>query len=142
MRIAVLGNAEAIHTRRWAGILRARGHDVRVFSLERPPVDDAAVQRGHVAFLAAGCPKCHGPEGHGNGPRAGDLLDYRANPVRPTDYRSPALFVGGSGPVDIYRTMMTGISGTPMPQAEDFFDPEQAWDVVAFIESVRKRPAE
>jgi len=42
MRIALLGNAEAIHTRRWAGILRARGHDVRVFSLERPPHDDAA----------------------------------------------------------------------------------------------------
>jgi len=37
MRIAVLGNADALHTRRWAGILAARGHDVRVFSLERPP---------------------------------------------------------------------------------------------------------
>jgi len=136
---------------RWAAVayVKTLAPPVRPVTLEdalviprRPPVDDAAVQRGHVAFLAAGCPKCHGPEGHGNGPRAGDLLDYRANPVRPTDYRSPALFVGGSGPVDIYRTMMTGISGTPMPQAEDFFDPEQAWDVVAFIESVRKRPAE
>jgi hypothetical protein len=41
MRIALLANAAAIHTRRWAGILRARGHDVRVFSLERPPLDDA-----------------------------------------------------------------------------------------------------
>jgi len=42
MKIALLGNADAIHTRRWAGILRARGHDVRVFSLERPPASDAA----------------------------------------------------------------------------------------------------
>ena len=41
MRIALLGNAEAIHTRRWAGILLGRGHDVRIFSLERPPADDA-----------------------------------------------------------------------------------------------------
>jgi glycosyltransferase involved in cell wall biosynthesis len=43
MRIALLANAEAIHTRRWAGILGARGHDVRVFSLERPPADDASM---------------------------------------------------------------------------------------------------
>ena len=41
MRIALLGNADAIHTRRWAGVLRGRGHDVRVFSLERPPASEA-----------------------------------------------------------------------------------------------------
>ncbi len=37
MRIAVLGNADALHTRRWASVLTGRGHDVRVFSLEQPP---------------------------------------------------------------------------------------------------------
>lgn len=37
MRIAVLGNADALHTRRWAAVLAGRGHAVRVFSLERPP---------------------------------------------------------------------------------------------------------
>ncbi len=37
MRIAVLGNADALHTRRWATVLAGRGHAVRVFSLERPP---------------------------------------------------------------------------------------------------------
>ena len=42
MRIAVLGNADAIHTRRWAGVLRGRGHEVRVFSLERPPSSEAS----------------------------------------------------------------------------------------------------
>jgi glycosyltransferase involved in cell wall biosynthesis len=35
VRIAVLGNADAIHTRRWAGVLAARGHETRIFSLER-----------------------------------------------------------------------------------------------------------
>ena len=41
MRIAVLGNAEAIHTRRWASVLRGRGHEVRIFSLERPPAGES-----------------------------------------------------------------------------------------------------
>ncbi len=37
MKIATLGNAAVIHTRRWAEHFRSRGHDVRVWSLERPP---------------------------------------------------------------------------------------------------------
>ncbi len=32
--------------------------------------------------------------------------------------------------------MMTGIGGTPMPQGSDFFDENEAWDVVAFILSL------
>jgi len=44
MKIAVLGNADAIHTRRWAGVLRGRGHEVRVFSLERPPAPEDGIQ--------------------------------------------------------------------------------------------------
>lgn len=37
MRIATLSNAAVVHTRRWVEHLRSRGHDVRVWSLERGP---------------------------------------------------------------------------------------------------------
>lgn len=37
MKIATLSNASVVHTRRWVEHLRARGHDVRLFSLERGP---------------------------------------------------------------------------------------------------------
>jgi glycosyltransferase involved in cell wall biosynthesis len=37
MRIATLSNAAVIHTRRWVEHLRARGHEVRLWSLERGP---------------------------------------------------------------------------------------------------------
>lgn len=37
MRIAMLSNAAVLHTRRWAEHLRARGHEVRVWSLEEGP---------------------------------------------------------------------------------------------------------
>ena len=36
MKLAMLGNASVIHTRRWAEYFRARDHDVRVWSLEPP----------------------------------------------------------------------------------------------------------
>ncbi len=37
MRIATLSNAAVIHTRRWVEHFRARGHEVRLWSLERGP---------------------------------------------------------------------------------------------------------
>ena len=37
MRIATLSNAAVVHTHRWVEGLRARGHDVRAFSLEPAP---------------------------------------------------------------------------------------------------------
>jgi glycosyltransferase involved in cell wall biosynthesis len=42
MRIAVLGSAAALHTRRWARALADRGAEVRIFSLEAPPVAPGA----------------------------------------------------------------------------------------------------
>ncbi len=39
MRIATLANAAVGHTRRWVEDLRARGHEVGVWSLERGPAD-------------------------------------------------------------------------------------------------------
>ena len=36
MKIAMLSDAGAEHTRRWARWFRARGHDLRVWSLEAP----------------------------------------------------------------------------------------------------------
>lgn len=44
MRLAMLSNAAVLHTRRWAEHFRARGHEVRVWSLE-PPMDGFACER-------------------------------------------------------------------------------------------------
>ena len=44
MRIATLSNAGVEHTLRWAGWFRARGHEVRVWSLE-PPLAGLAAER-------------------------------------------------------------------------------------------------
>jgi glycosyltransferase involved in cell wall biosynthesis len=37
VKIATLGNASAVHTQRWVAHFRSRGHDVRLWSLERGP---------------------------------------------------------------------------------------------------------
>ena len=42
MKIATLSNAAVAHTQRWVACFRSRGHDVRVWSLERGPRELAA----------------------------------------------------------------------------------------------------
>jgi serine/threonine-protein kinase len=103
----------------------------------RPADTAAAVGRGNAAYLAAGCPKCHGYTGRGDGVRASLLRDRRDRAVRPTDFRTPQLFIGGAEPEDIYRSLMTGIDGTPMPQGDEFLKDSDALDVVEFIVSLR-----
>ena len=63
-----------------------------------------------------------------DGPSASTLKDNTEMPISPTDLTSPARFKKWRGPPDLYRTLMTGLLGTPMPSYADSLEPEQAWD--------------
>jgi mono/diheme cytochrome c family protein len=96
--------------------------------------------RGRAAFEAAGCASCHGDRGRGDGPSAGQLRDDRGLPIRPADLRYPARFKNGSAPADVYRTLVTGLDGTPMPSYEGAFDdPRALADLVAYVGSLKRR---
>jgi len=56
MRLATLANAAVVHTRRWVEHFRARGHDVRVFSLEPPWATGSSADPGVVRLPAAPLP--------------------------------------------------------------------------------------
>jgi mono/diheme cytochrome c family protein len=106
-----------------------------------PVADAAAVERGRQAYEEAGCPACHGDRGHGDGPSAGGLRDDRGLPIRPADLRYPSRFKGGAEPSDLYRTLVTGLDGTPMPSyASAYDDPAMLWDLVAYVRSLKRRP--
>jgi hypothetical protein len=99
------------------------------------------VERGREAFRFAGCSKCHGETGRADGPLAGSLKDSRGHALVVPSFQLPFLFIGGERPEDIYRTMMTGLDGTPMPRGLDFFRGGTAWDVVEFIVAQRDQVA-
>src|SRR5438093_95679 len=86
------------------------------------------------------CAWCHGKDGRGDGPSAPALRDADGLPIRPADLRYPARFKGGAEPVDLYRTLMSGLEGTPMPSyASAFDDPRAPWDLVAYLRSLHRR---
>jgi mono/diheme cytochrome c family protein len=60
------------------------------------------------------CGQCHGPQGRGDGPSADELTDDWDQPIRAYDF-TRGYYKNGSTPADLYRTLVTGLSGTPMP---------------------------
>jgi mono/diheme cytochrome c family protein len=62
------------------------------------------------------------------------LLDAWGFPVRPADLKAPHL-KSGDAPRDFYRTVATGLNGTPMIGFAELFTPEEIWELVAFVRS-------
>jgi len=117
----------------------ASAHPTPVPLPEPPAFDAAAVARGRQAYEAAGCASCHGDRGRGDGASAPQLKDETRLRIRPADLRHPARFKNGGEPADVYRTLVTGLDGTPMPSYADAFDDRsQLWDLVAYVRSLAR----
>jgi cytochrome c oxidase cbb3-type subunit I/II len=108
-----------------------------------------AIARGRELYTMLECSGCHGDGGRGDGPSAPTLApDLWGHPQKPFDFTKGQL-KGGPNPQDIYRTFMTGIGGTAMPSYADIFDepdgenilPGDAWNLVAYILSLREVPS-
>ncbi len=97
-----------------------------------PPNTPTLTESGRAIYKKAGCPECHGQGGKGDGPSARDLK------IKPADLTLRPL-KGGSAPQDLYRTLMTGLDGTPMPSYKDALEEAELWPLVFFIESLGGR---
>ena len=98
----------------------------------------ARAAKGQAGF-ATHCLACHGAEADGQGPAIAGLKDLWNQPARPSDLRQAHLR-SGDRPEDVYRTLTTGLNGTPMVSFEAILTPEQRWEIIAWLQT-RKRPA-
>lgn len=101
----------------------------------QPPISLESARRGAKWYTEVECNKCHGTEGRGDGPSAAELKDdWEKRPIRATDLTQGHRFKRGSTPQDIYLTIFTGLTGTPMPSlAETLQKPEDEWDLVHYV---------
>jgi cytochrome c oxidase cbb3-type subunit I/II len=102
---------------------------------EPPPATAELVAKGKELFQRAKCWECHGNEGKGDGPSAGQLKTDAKLPIRPTDF-TRGQFKGGSHVRDIFRTMTTGLNGTPMPSFADSMKDDERWAISYFVLSL------
>jgi len=114
------------------------------FASEQPPVcmrlsnpipsSKESVSEGKQIYRLLSCWKCHGKTGKGDGPAAPGLKDDWGNPIRAYNFTVMKRLKCGTEDADIYRTMLTGMNGTPMPSyvAALGFARESVADMTAF----------
>ena len=99
----------------------------------RPPTpSQQTLARGAEVWKAAKCWECHGNTGKGDGEKAPGLKDDLGFPIPPADLTS-GQFKSGPAVVDIFRTMTTGLSGTPMPSYRDSLPEEDRWALAYYV---------
>ncbi len=99
-----------------------------------------SLERGSQVYVELQCAKCHGEQGRGNGPSAQELKDDWGAKIWPADLTLPWTFRGGHRSEDIYRTFVTGLSGTPMPSYASAVTSEDAWHLVNYVASLGRDP--
>lgn len=105
-----------------------------------PPISAASLKAGAERF-AESCAVCHGSEGRGDGLVAASLADTWGHPVRPANFTLPAGAPGGvklgHDGRHLFKTLTSGVGGTPMPSFAASLTPEQIWDIVHYVQSLR-----
>jgi cytochrome c oxidase cbb3-type subunit 2 len=90
---------------------------------------------GKQVWQTAKCFECHGATGKGNGEQVGSLKDDLGFPIRPANLTS-GQFKSGSAVEDIFRTISTGLSGSPMPSYRDSLPEADRWALAYYILSL------
>ena len=113
----------------------------RIAIPSKPSGASSLISLGKSKYQEAGCAQCHGSDGRGDGPSAKDLKDDWGNPISPTDLTLKP-FKSGSEPEDLYRTISTGLNGTPMPSYANVLSPRERWSLVFYVLSIatKERP--
>ena len=101
-----------------------------------PPDSPHSIARGAALFQSLNCWSCHGKDGRGHGPSAASLTDSQGNPITPFDFTSGTHFKCGQSDQDMFRDLVTGLDGTPMPSFAAAMKPDQMWDVVHYIRTL------
>jgi len=97
-----------------------------------PPPSEALLAQGAKVWKAAKCWECHGETGKGDGEKAAGLTDDFGFPIPPANLTT-GQFKSGPTAQDIFRTMSTGLTGTPMPSYSDTLKEEDRWALSYYV---------
>lgn len=99
----------------------------------------AKAQNGRAIYIE-NCLTCHGKQGHGDGEGGVDLEDDWGQPIKPANLTKKSIKTGHSVE-DIYRVILTGIGGTPMPSFYETIPTDKMWDLAAYVLYLRGKAA-
>lgn len=103
-----------------------------IFIGQPPAPSQQIVAHGKDVWKAAKCWECHGDGGKGDGEKAAGLKDDFGYPIPPANLTT-GQFKSGPSVKDIFRTMSTGLSGTPMPSFSDTLSEADRWALSYYV---------
>ena len=99
----------------------------------RPPdPSEQMFARARTVWQDAKCWECHGQTGKGDGEKATGLKDDLGFAIKPADLTA-GQFKSGPAVEDIFRTMTTGLTGTPMPSYRDPLSEQDRWALSYYV---------
>ncbi len=101
------------------------------------PLTRESIAKGRSDFEMMQCYKCHGEGGEGNGTSAEGLSDQWGNPIQPSDLTNPSTLKFATDPAEIYRTLATGLDGTPMPSYLGALPDSEMWNLANYVYSLQ-----
>jgi len=98
-----------------------------------PEMTPETIARGREVYEEMQCAKCHGEDGTGSGwASKDDLRGPIGGYFRPRDFRD-GIYRSGVRQQDLFRTVVTGLDGTPMAAYEDTLPPEDVYSLVHYL---------
>ncbi len=110
----------------------APGESIKIS--EPPAATPEILARGKALFTEQKCYRCHGNSGKGDGELSDSLLDAWKHAVFVHDVTNPMAFKSGSTPREIFRTLSTGLDGSPMESFSHIPEADR-WALVHFVRS-------
>lgn len=108
-----------------------------VVSASPMPATPESIEKGQ-ALYEENCVKCHGAHGLGNGEQrtASSMKDkWFGLRMLPANLSNPESYRGGATPTDIFRSITTGLDGTPMPSHLELLNTEERWAITNYVMS-------
>ncbi len=111
-----------------------------------PSTNAEAIAEGAEFYQIIECWQCHGQTGRGDGSSAPTLADDGDMPIRAADLTENWTYNGGGSVEDIYRTLRTGLDGTPMATFQEMVDAgimtdQQLWNLAHYVRSMAPEEA-
>jgi DMSO reductase family type II enzyme heme b subunit len=106
---------------------------------EPPPVTDELIAIGIDIYDKAKCWECHGKYGRGDGEKGWqpNFKDDWGDKIWPTNFAHPWELRNGASLEDLFRSISTGLDGTPMPSFADAYSDEQRWGLSYYLQSIQ-----
>ena len=122
------------HIKNFAPRFKKEAQGEKIVPKTHPESSAELIAHGKKVYGEMKCNRCHGDSLKGDGELADSLMDAWKHAVFVHDITNPQALKGGHKPDDIFRTISSGLDGTPMRSYIDIPE-EDRWALVHFIRS-------